>query len=474
MNKIKSIHFIGIKGVGVAPLAIIAKEAGFKVTGSDIQEDFITDKALEKAGIKPFVNFSQENIKDVDLVITTGAHGGLNNIEAQKAKDMGIPVMTQGEAVGVFMKGEIFGRKLMGISIAGCHGKTTTTAMLATIFRESKLDPSFLVGTGEVASLGGMPAHYGKGKYFIAEADEYATEPNLDKTPKFMWQDPKIAVFTNIELDHPDFYSSVDNVRNVFLDFAGKLPNDGVLIANGDDPEIKSLLHDYKKRNITFGFSSSNDYILKRVNISFGQTFFWIETHGVDLGEFMIGVVGEHNALNATGAIIASLECGIPLEKIKKALKEFSGTKRRFEYIGKLSKGALLFDDYAHHPTEIKKTLKAFTQNYPKSKIVCVFQPHTYSRTKKLFEHFLHSFNDSNTVIITNIYASLREDPDLTISSEKLAEGISRFHGNVLFLPKLSDVVEYIKQKEYGKDTVVVMMGAGDVYKLSKSLITNQ
>ncbi|MDP3988460.1 MAG: UDP-N-acetylmuramate--L-alanine ligase [Candidatus Levybacteria bacterium] len=468
-KKIMHIHFTGIKGVGMTPLSIIAKEAGFKVSGSDIKEEFITDEPLKKAGIVPFTDFLEENIKGADLLITTGAHGGFNNVEVQKAKEKNIPVLTQGEAVGVFMDGEIFGKKFEGISVAGCHGKTTTTAMIAAIFKESGLDPSYVIGGGNVIPLG-VPGHFGKGKYFIAEADEYATEPVFDKTVKFLWQNPRIAVFTNIEFDHPDLFVSVDQVRNEFLKFAKKLPSGGVLIAGGDDDQIKKLLQDYGGRVTTFGFSPINDYVLKRVSISGSQTFFWVETKNITLGEFSLGVLGEHNALNALAAVVTGLECGISINKIKSALGVFGGAKRRFEYIRELEKGALLFDDYAHHPTEIRKTLRAFRQSFPKSKIVCIFQPHTYSRTKTLFEQFVHSFIDCDTVIISNIYPSLRESPDLNVSSQLLINNISRYHKDPLFLPGLSDVIEYINQKGYGKDTVVITMGAGDIYKINEKL----
>lgn len=470
MKKIKSIHFMGIKGVGMTPLAIIAKEAGFKVTGSDVLDEFITDQALKKAGIIPFVGFSKENIKNPDLVIFTGAHGGLENIEVQHAKYTGIPVMTQGEAVGVFMKGKIFGRSFEGISIAGCHGKTTTTAILATILSKSGLNPSFTIGTGNIPSLG-SPGHYGKGKYFIAEADEYATEPTFDKTVKFLWQHPKITIFTNIEFDHPDLFNSIDDIRNAFLQFAQNLPNNGVLIVCGDDPQIQRLLQNYTGRVVKFGKSPNNDYIIKKISFSGGQTFFWVDAYGTSLGEFRLSVLGEHNVFNALGAIIGVYECGLDFEKIKKVLPSFVGSKRRFEYIGKLFSGALLFDDYAHHPTEIKKTLKAFRQSFPKAQIICIFQPHTYSRTKILFDQFINSFFESDVVIVTNIYPSLREKPDPTVSSKLLVEGISQFHKEALFLPKLSDVVEYIEQKQPDKNTIVISMGAGDVYKIASSLL---
>lgn len=469
MKKIKSIHFVGIKGVGMAPLAIIAKEAGIKVNGCDIEEEFITDETLKKKGITFLKGFSKEHIQNQDLVVTTGAHNGFNNIEVKEAKLKGIKVISQGEAVGLFMNGQILNRRFEGISIAGTHGKTTTTGMLATIFQGAGLDPSFIVGTSMVSSLGTC-GHFGKGEYFIAEADEYATEPQFNKTSKFLWQQPKIAVFTNIELDHPDMFNSIEDVRSAFLKFANQLPENGILIANGDDGQNQKLLFDYNGCVITYGTSPKNDFVIKNIRISGDHTFFWLDAKRTTLGEFMINVVGEHNAYNATAAVVVSLECGLAMEKIRQAIKKYTGSKRRFEYIGEIQSGAKIYDDYAHHPTEIKKTLLAFRQCFPKLKIVCIFQPHTYSRTKILFEDFLHSFSSADTVLLTNIYSSLREKPDPAMSSQILAEGIGRFHRDVVFLPELSNVIEYIRQKQYSRDTIIITMGAGDIYKVGETV----
>ncbi len=469
MNKTKNIHFLGVKGVGMTPLAIIAKEAGFKVTGCDIDEEFITDVALRKAGIEVFKNFSTEHLKDVDLLITTGAHGGFDNVEVIEAKKLGIPVWTQGQAAGEFMKGDIFQRDIEGISIAGSHGKTTTAAMIATILKTNNHDPSFLIGTGEIPSLG-TPGHYGKGRYFIAEADEYATEPKYDKTPKLLWQKPKIAVITNIDFDHPDLYASEEEIEKVFLSFANNLPENGVIVANGDDKKVKKLLGEYKGRRITYGLSEYNDFYIQRYTVSGNKMFFWVKNKNTLIGEFSLGVVGEHNAVNALGALVAALETGISAEQARRGLSAFTGSKRRFEYIGKLASGASVYDDYAHHPTEISQTLSAFRKAFVKSKIVCVFQPHTYSRTKSLFEQFSSSFKDADIAILTNIYPSLREEKDDTVSSGLLAESVAKFNKNVLYLPELSDVVEYIDKNAFGKDTVIISMGAGNVYKISEKL----
>lgn len=449
MEKIKSIHFVGIKGVGMTPLVIIAKEAGMNISGSDIADEFITDSALKKAGIKPLVGFSKNHILNPDLVITTGAHGGFDNVEVLEAKRKKIKIITQGEAVGIFMEGSIFGRKFFGISVTGTHGKTTTTAMIATLLKANNFDPSFLIGTANAKSLG-APGHYGLGAYFVAEADEYMTEPSFDRTIKHMWQHPKIAVITNIEFDHPDAYKSLDETREKFLAFANQLPKDGILITWGDDPQVKNLLTEYKGRKITYGSAKQNDYIVDDI-----------------LKDINLSVFGEHNRLNAAATFVVGLEIGLLPAQIKKGLEQFTGSKRRSEFIGTLISGAQLFDDYAHHPTKIKKTLLAFREKFPNSKIVCIFQPHTYSRTKSLFEQFSGAFIDVDIVILTNIYSSLREKPDPTVSMENLATKIGK---KALFIPKLNDVIEYINDQSYGDNVVLITMGAGDVYKINSKL----
>lgn len=468
MNKLKYIHFVGIKGVGMAPLAIIAKEAGMKVSGSDIEDKFITDELLGKAGIAPLIGFSKAHIKNPDLVITTGAHGGFDNIEVVEARKKEIKIITQGEAVGLFMKGAIFGKKFTGISVTGTHGKTTTTAMIATILKENNLDPSFVIGTGNVVSLGSS-GHYGSGKYFVAEADEYMTEPKYDKTIKFMWQNPKVAVITNIEFDHPDAYKTIEDVRIACKKFAQKLESHGTLVTSKDSPQVNILLKSYKGKVFTYGKSSENDFIVKNIKFKEGKTSFQIDSFGKKIS-LKLNVFGEHNCINAASAFVVGLTLGLTPSNIKKGLLAFKGTKRRSEFVGILKSGAKLFDDYAHHPTEIQNTLRAFRQNFPKSKIVCIFQPHTYSRTKSLFEQFSKSFKDVDTVVLTDIFASLREKKDPKVSSELLAKETKKHKKDVQFIRQLSDVIEYVNKMKFGSDTIVITMGAGDVYKINERL----
>lgn len=472
MKDIQKIHFVGIKGVGVAPLAIIAKEAGFIVTGSDIADAFITDVILEKNNITPFIGFDAAHVADADLVITTGAHGGYDNVEVKAAKEKGIRILTQGQAVGEFMEGSLFHKTQTGISVTGTHGKTTTTAMIATIFQTAKTDPSWVVGTSDIPSLG-FAGHFGKGEYFIAEADEYATEPQYDKTPKFMWQHPKFAVFTNIEHDHPDLYPSIDSVREAFLAFAKQLSKDGTLIVCGDDVQTQKLLQEFSGNVVTYGFSESNMFQIKNISKN-EQGIHWEVVDQKNSHSLSLAISGEHNALNATAAYIVASLCGVEAEAIKKALLSFSGTRRRMEYIGQLPSGALLYDDYAHHPTEIKKTLTAISEKYPNKKIVCIFQPHTFSRTKLLFEEFIDSLSLASTIVMADIYPSAREGYDASISSGMIVDKLIERKKEAILAQKLSNVVQYINTQQFRDDTVVITMGAGDIYQIANELMEHE
>jgi UDP-N-acetylmuramate--alanine ligase len=468
--KLRKIHFVGIKGVGVAPLAIIAKESGIDVTGSDVSQTFITDEELRKAGIAPLVGFDSSHITDQDLVITTGAHGGLKNPEVLAAKDKNITVLTQGEALGKFQTGEILGKKYQGLSVAGSHGKTTTTAILATILKENKLDPSYVVGTGEVPSLGSS-GHFGQGNYFVAEADEYLADVESDRTPKFLYQNPKIILLTNVDFDHPDVYASLDDLNNAFLKFVEKLPSDGSLVICGDGMENRKFASLVNARKITYGLSPDNNYILERISFDAEKMFFWVRSGETILGQFSVGVFGEHNAKNCLGAIAVCLELGLSIEQIKKGLSAFKGTKRRSEYIGKFKSGALLYDDYAHHPAEIKETLSAFRKSFPKHKIIAVFQPHMYSRTKTLFKDFITSFDNADEVIITEIFPSFREPIDENFSSRMIVDELKNRCKKATYFPKNFDVVKYVPSQNYPNNSLIITMGAGDIYKIGEELL---
>ena len=434
-KKLKRIHFVGIKGVAMAALAVWYKEAGYTVTGSDTAEKFPTDDVLAKAGIRA-VSFDVKNIAHTrpDLVIYTGAHGGRENPEVIAASAMGINVLPHGQALGHVMEGK------KQISVAGSHGKTTTSAMIATILSHAGLDPSYAIGCGEIRGLG-LPGHFGNGNIFVAEADEYVTDPGHDLTPRFMWQHPDILVETNIDWDHPDVYKSLAQVRAAFR----ALERQSKVIITGKDFQVT------------------------HVSCGSERTFFSLERNGMKLGDFTLKVPGRHNANNAGAAVIACMETGVSRDKIADGLLVFGGTKRRFEFVGAFG-GIRVIDDYAHHPEEIRATLAAAREWYPHSRIIVVFQPHTYSRTKALLSDFAHAFTNAQEVVLTDIYSSARETDTLGISGKTLVEETAKHHANVLYAPDYPAVKKLLSSHMKSGD-IIIFMGAGDIYGWSKRFI---
>lgn len=444
-------------------LAIVAKEQGSKVTGSDVADDFPTAPALAKAQITPQIGFKKENIKGhPDLVVVTGAHGGINNPEAQAARNSGLRVLTHGEALPEFMSG----KKV--IAVAGSHGKTTVSGMIAHLLTKAGLDPSFAIGCGDIKSLG-VSGHAGKGDYFVVEADEYMTDPGQNPTPRFFYLNPLMAVITNIEYDHPDAYQNLDELKKAFLTFGKKVSDDGLIVAGIDNPNVKRILGELKTPILTYGFSPQADYQISRVSFGKERTWFWLKYKGTDLTQFSLCVPGKFNAANALAASIVVNQLGLSWEQIKHDLLSFTGTKRRFEEKGE-KEGVKFFDDYAHHPSQIRSTLEAARAWFPKARIICVFQPHTYSRTKALFNEFSKCFGSADQVIIIPIYSSAREKADPMVNSKILVNEINKYHRNALYLETLKSVVDYLKKHTVLGD-VVLTMGAGDINKIYQELI---
>lgn len=458
MKKFKHVHFIGLKGVAMTALAIIAKEQGSRVTGSDLEEDFPTAQTLARFKITPSLGFKKENIVGrPDLVVVTGAHGGMSNPEAQAAQKMGLRVLMHGQALPEFMEG----KKV--IAVAGSHGKTTVAALIAHLLTKASLDPSFAVGCGEIKSLA-TSGHAGRGDYFIVEADEYVTDPGRDPTPRFFHLHPLLAVVTNIEYDHPDAFTNLEEVEQAFLTFAHQVPKNGLLVLGVDGENVKTVLPSLKVPFLTFGFSPKAAYQITRVSFGPQQTWFSVKHQGIDLGQFTLKIPGKHNVSNALAASLIVNQVGLSWEKIRELLPSFSGTKRRFEAKGE-KEGVKFFDDYAHHPTEIKATVEAARSWFPKRKIIVVFQPHTFSRTKALLKEFSQSFSQADQVIVTDIFPSAREKEDPSINSQILVNEIQKYKQNVLYLGKMEEVVAYFK-KHLIPGEVVFTMGAGDIYKL--------
>lgn len=479
MPKYSKIYFTGIKGVGMAGLAIVAKEAGIEVEGSDIKDEFITDKELVQNKIKINVGFEEGRVEeffadtpiDKCFLITTGAHRGFDNPQVLYARNRGIKVATQGQALGDFMSGAILGRKnIKGISVAGSHGKTTITAMAATVLSLLGTDPSYVVGTGEIFPLG-YSAHFGHGEYFVGEADEYVSEIKYDKKPKLLYQHPYIAIINNIDFDHPDFYGSVEEIEEVFLKFSENLPQGGILFINGDDKKLLSLKEKVRQdiRVITYGTSSTSDYFISRFSGSGANSFFTVERKEVKLGDFALSIPGQHNAINSLGVIALCIELGFLPDKIREALSKFTGTKRRLEIVGTTKSGALIVDDYAHHPEEIRATLDALKRAYPEKKIVCVFQPHSISRTEALLPEFAQAFGRADKTIILPVYITQRED-ESEYSYAKLMEEFRKLGRDVTFSKNDDFMVEYLIQNFRGEGYLILTAGAGDVYNLAYKL----
>lgn len=421
----KRIYFVGIKGVGLAALAIWAKESGKIAAGSDVGEEFPTDEALNKAGIRVNRGFDVDHLTafDPDLLIYTGAHGGRENVLVQKAIQQGIPAIAHGKALGLAMEGK------RQISVAGSHGKTTTAAMIATILTEAGLDPSYAIGCGSIRGLG-YAGHAGSGDWFVAEADEYVTDPGHDPTPRFLWQKPDVLVVTNIDYDHPDVYPNLLAVQQAFV----RLQQQSMFTFMYADDEASSVLKT-SKGVAAFGLTEQ-------------------------MHELKLQIPGMHNLLNASAASAACMRIGIPWEVVKRGLERFAGTKRRFEKLGEV-RGALVYDDYAHHPKEIESTIAAFREAFPKKRLIVVFQPHTYSRTKALLSDFIHALARADIALVTDIYASARET--------QKEEGLARKLGGI-YTPAKQDVSLWLT-KELCEQDVVVFMGAGDIYQWARTML---
>lgn len=460
LSNVKKAYLIGIKGTGMTAVVEILHARGIEVSGSDTNEKFFTDEILQKRGIKFSEEFSADNIpEDADLIIYSTAYNAENNIEFAEAKKLGLVMMSYPEILG-----ELFSQNL-GIAVCGTHGKTTTTALLAECLRNSGADPGAIVGSKVIQWQSSSLA--GKGKYFVAEADEYQN--------KFQYYNPFSIILTSVDWDHPDYFPTFEEYKNVFSDFVARIPKHGFLVVWGDSSNVLEVAKSAKCEVIRYGFLEDNDFKVQSSklkvqseiqNLKF-QTF-EISYSGKNLGTFQIQLVGKHNALNAAAVIATCYKLGIDMEKVREALRNFQGTARRFERVGERN-GAILIDDYAHHPEEIKATLKAAREIYPEKNIITVFHPHTFTRTKALLAEFSQSFSDTHKVIIIDIYGSAREVQG-GVSSKELVDLINKYdHNKAEYIPTINEVVEYLKDK-VGENDVIISMGAGDVWKVANQL----
>ncbi len=454
IDKNSCIHFIGIGGISMSGLAQIALKDGYKVTGSDWNKSEITEK-LEKMGADIVYGkgvLHEKGISDAALVVYTAA-AKADNPEMIKANELGKRLIDRAEFLGAIMKNYHH-----AVGVSGTHGKTTTTSMLAHALIGAGVDPTISVG-GELDLIGGN-IRTGSSDYFVTEACEY--------TNSFLKFYPTIALITNIEEDHLDFFSGIDEIIESFRRFAYLTKDIGYVVAMGGDENIRKALDGADDlKIITYGMDSKFDYYPENIAYHAGFPSFDVMKNGEKLCSISLNVPGEHNILNALAAIAVCVLSGVDAKTAAEGIETFKGTHRRFEKKGFLN-GAVVIDDYAHHPTEIKATLTA-AQKFPHNKIWCVFQPHTYSRTRTLWDEFVHAFSDADELILTHIYAA-REKFDGVTKPENLADDIAKTGVSVKYIDEFSDIAAYLKENVKEGD-IVFTMGAGDVVNINDLIV---
>lgn len=446
------IYFIGIGGISMSGLAEILLTEGFRVSGSDRAPSDLT-RMLEERGIKVFYGQRAENLSGkIDLVVYTAAIKD-DNPELVAAKDLGIPTLTRAELLGQMMK-----NYKTPIAISGTHGKTTTTSMFSQILLNADADPTLSIG-GIYKPIGGN-IRVGASDIFVTEACEY--------TNSFLHFFPKIGVILNIEEDHLDFFKDLSDIRHSFRRFAELLPADGALVINGDISHCEELTDGLPCRVITYGLSSVHDYNASQITYdSSGFPSFVLTGKEGRSRKFSLHVHGDHNVQNALAAIALADLLGLPDEVIASGLLAFGGTDRRFEYKGQVN-GVNIIDDYAHHPTEIRATLSAAAQ-YPHKRLWCVFQPHTYTRTKAFLEDFAKALSLADEIVLADIYAA-REKDTLGISSQTLQEKIRSLGHSCHYFPSFEAIEKFLTEN-CTKDDLLITMGAGDVVKIGENLL---
>ncbi len=456
MSRVKNIHLMGIGGCGVGAIAKILCEMGYRVSGSDLKESANTIR-LRDLGAHIYFEHNPSNVRDVDVVVYSTAISK-DNPELAEALARQIKCIPRASMLSWIMS-----QSKIPIAIAGTHGKTTTTSMAALVFERCGTNPTFLIG-GETNDVGGN-AKKGSGDYSIAEADE------SDGT--FLLLKPKISVITNIEADHLDYYNSFEKILDTFVDFANLLPSDGKLILCGDHPNNRIMLGkiETSAKVVTYGFCPDVD--VRAVNIVEGEgcTRFEVVKDGESLGEANLNIPGLQNIENALAAISIGLEENLDFMSINTALTAFSGVRRRFQLVGKVA-GVFIYDDYGHHPTEIEVTLRTAKKSWSAVKrVICVFQPHRYSRTMHLRKEFAQSFSNADHIIITDVY-SAGESPIQGISGEILVDEMkAKGMKNVTYIQKKQNIAGHLEG--FVKDgDLVITMGAGDIHVIGRELFS--
>ena len=446
------VHFIGIGGISMSGLAEILLKENFTISGSDAKESALT-RHLEQLGATVFYGQKASNIIDgIDVVVYTAAIHE-DNEEFAEAKRQNLPMLSRAELLGQLMTNYD-----MPIAVSGTHGKTTTTSMLSHILLAADEDPTLSVG-GILKAIGGN-IRVGNSEIFVTEACEY--------TNSFLHFFPKIAIILNIDADHLDFFKDLQDIRNSFRKFAELLPEDGTLLIGDEIPDLNEITDGLRCNVITYGRKETSDYYA--ANISHdekGDASFDVMEHGSFIGHIDLSVTGDHNISNALSAIVTAHLLDISFEDMQKGLSSFQGTNRRFEYKGEVN-GFTIIDDYAHHPTEIKASLAA-ARHYPHRELWCVFQPHTYTRTKSLFNEFVDALSNVDHIVLADIYAA-RETDTLGVSSKQIADALKEKGCDAYYFPSFEEIENFFLE-HCQKGDVLITMGAGDVVNIGENLL---
>jgi UDP-N-acetylmuramate--alanine ligase len=452
--KVKNIHFVGIGGIGMSGIAEILINQGFHVTGSDMSKSENTEY-LENLGAKVYIGHNAENVADAEVVVYSSAVKPKDNPETLYALENNVPLIRRAE-----MLSEV-SRLNYCLAISGTHGKTTTTSMVSLILIKAGIDPTVLVG-GRLKDFGGTNARLGKGQWTILEADEF------DRS--FLQLSPTIAVINNIEAEHLDIYKDIEDIKNTFLEFGNKVPFYGFVALGLDDSRNREIMSSINKKVVTYGLSRHCDVRADKITYDEKFTEFDVFENNSLLGRIKINIPGNHNVKNALAAITVALGMDIEFSVIKEGLEDFHGVMRRFEHKGTY-KGAIVIDDYAHHPSEVSATLDAARNGWNK-RIVCVFQPHTYTRTRDLYKEFGQSFDNADVLIITDVYPA-REEPIEGVDGELIANAAKKFgHKNVIYVKEFSDLTAKVKEIATSED-IILTVGAGPIWKVAQDLISS-
>lgn len=462
LSHFKDVHMIGIKGAGMTALAELLSKRGVTVTGSDTAEIFFTDRILQNLKIEYKEGFDPKNIpSSAKVIIYSTVYSKEKNKELAAAFASGLPVFSYPEAVGMLS------REKLTLCVCGTHGKTTVSALLADTLKYSGLDPSAIVGSRIMNWEGN--ALSGSGEYLVLEADEYQN--------KLAEYAPFAVILTSVDWDHPDFFPDKESYEQVFRDFVARIPRHGVLVYCGDSANVVKIAETAVCRKISYGLLPGAEFRISNytpAKMGFvGEADAVKQTFAVtyaekSLGTFELRLAGEHNALNATAVLALSVFLKQDVERVRKAFEKFSGTERRFEYIGERY-GALIYDDYAHHPEEIRATLKAFRELYPDRRLRVIFHPHTFTRTETFLTDFAQSFDAADEVMLLDIYGSAREGKG-NVSSQDLVNLINRFFpGKAEYTPSITELSARLEET-IGRQDVIITLGAGNVWEISHRL----